>query len=122
MFYDHINRQNADLLEKTLRSEGLHGPDVIKSIIKDLDVSKTDEGNYFCSVCGRFSGSSAVEVTIDDRVIYSSPGQIVYCYRHNRPIGLCDDCYIAGRLDTFDVFEIEYFKEHFESNESEQCG
>jgi hypothetical protein len=42
------------------------------------------------------------------------PKRFVYAYREkNKPLGLCDVCFGAGRFDGFTTEEVAYFREAF---------
>jgi len=67
-----------------------------------------------CRCCGRPPGPYHVEISIDGQLISSSPGAWVYAHRDGGvEVGMCDQCFTAGRLEGLTPDEVEYFRRGF---------
>jgi len=67
-----------------------------------------------CRSCGRAPSPYHVDISIDGQLISSSPGAWVYVNREGGvQVGICDQCFSAGRIDGLSPDEVEYFRERF---------
>jgi hypothetical protein len=107
-----------DELLNSLQATGV--ADEIVSLLR-MDLEGDDSGwGRRCRSCGRFS-SSILEIRHEGEVVYSAPHHMAYVYRQLKPVGLCSDCFEAGRFSDFSAVEIDYFRETF-CGDSRSCG
>ena len=66
---------------------------------------------HCCRICGARPPVAIIE-TADGEVLTPSRFHFVYRER-DRPLGLCDFCFVARRFDGFTAAEIVYFEEEF---------
>jgi hypothetical protein len=67
-----------------------------------------------CLSCGRAPGLYSLAVELNGQLVGTSPRGWVYAYRGlGIQIGLCDQCFAAGRFTGLSRAEIDYFTEEF---------
>jgi hypothetical protein len=68
---------------------------------------------HCCHVCGALEDTDIVAIEVGG-VEITFPHHFVFAYREaGKPLGLCNVCFEARRLDGFTADEIAYFQEEF---------
>lgn len=68
--------------------------------------------DYSCTVCGAHP-DDPVPCGDDGDIVPGSPERWVFCYRGDRPFGICDQCFQRGRRDRFTAEEWEWLGGQF---------
>jgi hypothetical protein len=98
---------HVESLISRLRDKGLPEIEVQSIAAQLIEEAKKADAKHACISCGRSSGSAFIEIEVAGEVVYSPPTQWVYCYReHDKPLGLCDQCFGLGQFDGFSPDEI----------------
>jgi len=82
-------------------------------VITAVDETIKADIEHRCQSCGRSSCGPFYRGEDTVESLFDTPSHWVYCYRAGHPLGLCDQCFRAGKLEGFSPLEVAYFRESF---------